>query len=123
MSVLGVGTRGILLWQRRSVFKRPRDGRLWLCCRLSYLAEDDVAPVQVRGVLRGDEELGPVGVGAGVGHREEPRLGVLQLEVLVLEPLPVDGLSRVFARMNMNLKSASRPASLPTLYPSLTPSI
>ena len=31
----------------------------------------------------GDEELGAVGVGARVGHREYPRLGVLQREVLI----------------------------------------
>ena len=31
----------------------------------------------------GDEELGSVGVLSGVGHGEETRLGVLQLEVFV----------------------------------------
>jgi len=32
---------------------------------------------------RGDEELGSVGVGPGIGHREKARLTVLQLEVLI----------------------------------------
>ena len=40
-----------------------------------------------------DEELRAVCVGAGVGHREDAGLGVLQLEVLVLELCAVDGLA------------------------------
>ena len=36
-----------------------------------------------KGRTSGDEELGSVGVLPGVGHREETRLGVLQLEVLI----------------------------------------
>ena len=35
------------------------------------LAEDDVAAVEPGAGDRGDEELGAVGVGAGVGHGEE----------------------------------------------------
>jgi hypothetical protein len=38
----------------------------------------------------GDEELRAVGVLAGVGHGQETWLGVLELEVLVLELLTVD---------------------------------
>lgn len=46
-------------------------------------------------VWQGDDIYGlaylrSVGVRAGVSHREKPRLGVLELEVLVLELLPVD---------------------------------
>jgi hypothetical protein len=36
--------------------------------------------------------LRAVGVGAGVGHAQQPRLGVLELEVLVVELAAVDGL-------------------------------
>ena len=41
----------------------------------------------------GDEELRSVGVGSSVGHGQETRSGVLQLEVLVVELLSVDGLT------------------------------
>ena len=34
-----------------------------------------------------------VGVGSGVGHGEETGLGVLEVEVLVVELLTVDGLA------------------------------
>ena len=78
---------------------------------LEDLAEDDVAAIEptrrryvnnqlssiimfqgelLRGQDSGDEELGAVGVGAGVGHGQEALLGVLQLEVLVGELLAVD---------------------------------
>jgi hypothetical protein len=60
---------------------------------VSNLAENDVATVQPRGNNGGDEELGAVGVGAGVGHGEQTRLVVLQLEVLIGELLTVDGLA------------------------------
>ncbi len=56
-------------------------------------AEDDVLPVQPGGLGRAQEELRAVGVGAGVGHGEDPRAGVLQLEVLVGELVAVDGLA------------------------------
>ena len=48
-----------------------------------------VAPV---GLDRAEEELRAVGVGAGVGHREDAGALVLELEVLVLELVAVDGL-------------------------------
>lgn len=41
----------------------------------------------------GHEELGAVGVGAGVGHGQETGSGVLGLEVLIGELGAVDGLS------------------------------
>ena len=41
----------------------------------------------------GDEELRAVGVGAGVGHGEEERTVVLELEVLIGELLTIDGLT------------------------------
>lgn len=80
------------------------------------LAEDDVAAVQPGGHDGGDEELGAVAgfnllahihnrtelsaawtdvirVGAGVGHGQQTRAGVLDLEVLIGELLAVDGLA------------------------------
>ena len=56
-------------------------------------AEDDMAAVEPRGDDGGDEELRAVGVGAGVGHGEEERLVVGELEVLVGELLAVDRLA------------------------------
>lgn len=46
--------------------------------------------VCLRGDDGGDEELGAVGVLAGVGHGQETLLGVLELEVLIGELLAVD---------------------------------
>jgi hypothetical protein len=43
-----------------------------------------------RGDDSGDEELGSVGVRAGVGHGELALLGVLELEVLILELVAVN---------------------------------
>lgn len=82
---------------------------------LKDLAEDDVAAVEpstphvsshssmtifclvlskrwecLRGNDSGDEELGAVGVLAGVGHGQQTGLGVLELEVLVGELVTVD---------------------------------
>jgi hypothetical protein len=37
------------------------------------LAEDNVLAVEPRGLDGAEEELGPVGVRAGVGHREDAR--------------------------------------------------
>jgi len=52
-----------------------------------------VLAVQPRGDDGCDEELGAVGIWAGIGHGEKTWLGVLDLEVLVLELLAVNGLS------------------------------
>lgn len=52
--------------------------------------EDHMPVVQPGGLHRGDEELGAVGIGAGVGHRHDARAGVLQLEVLITEFATVD---------------------------------
>ena len=56
------------------------------------LPEDDVAAVEPGGGHRGDEELGAVGVAAGVGHGEEAGRLVLDGEVLVRELGAVDRL-------------------------------
>ena len=45
--------------------------------------EDDVRVIEPRGDDGGDEELGAVGVLAGVGHGEQADLVVLELEVLI----------------------------------------
>ena len=77
---------------------------------VSDLAEDDVSAVEPRGDDGGDEELRAVAaillvdcivdgktmclrVRAGVGHGQQTRLVVLQLEVLIGELLAVDGLA------------------------------
>jgi hypothetical protein len=52
-----------------------------------------VLAVEPRGDDGGDEELGAVGVGSGVGHREEVGAVVAELEVLVGELVAVDGLA------------------------------
>ena len=60
---------------------------------LNNLTENGVLAVKPGGHNGGDEELGPVGVGAGVGHGQEPGLVVLLDEVLVGELGAVDGLT------------------------------
>ncbi len=46
-------------------------------------AKHDVLAVEVRRRHSGDEELAAVGVGAGIGHAEQPSADVLVLEALV----------------------------------------
>ena len=76
-----------------------------------HFAEDDVFAVEPGGNLGRDEELGAVGVFAGVGHAcvsyeflqpcisrdvvrtQKTLLAVLQLEVLILKLLPIDTLA------------------------------
>lgn len=53
------------------------------------LAEDNVLPIKMWGWHGGDEELGGVGVGPSVRHRQQPGRLVLHIEVLVLELVPV----------------------------------
>ena len=55
--------------------------------------EDDMLSIQMLGLGSAQEELGAVGVRAGVGHRQDSRSGVLQGEVLVLELVAIDGLA------------------------------
>ena len=57
------------------------------------LSEDHVLSVEPGAGDEGDEELGTVGVRAGIGHGEQVGLGVLQLEVFISEFLSVDGFS------------------------------
>lgn len=49
--------------------------------------EDGVLAIQPTGLDGADEELGTVGVGAGVGHGEDSGASVLQGEVLIGEPM------------------------------------
>ena len=58
-----------------------------------HLSEHDVFSVEPGRLDGGNEELTAVCVWAGVGHRQEAGLGVLQLEVLILELATVDGLT------------------------------
>jgi hypothetical protein len=60
---------------------------------LKNFAKDNMASVEPRGNCRGDEKLAAIGVFAGVGHAQKTSLAVLELEVLVGELGPVDGLS------------------------------
>jgi len=57
------------------------------------LAEDDVLAIEPTSNDGGDEELGSIGVGAGIGHGEHVWLLVLQLEVLIGKLLSKDGTS------------------------------
>lgn len=60
---------------------------------LNDFSEDDMLSVEPLGHNSGDEELGAVGVGSGIGHREQSGSTVLDLEVLVFELLTIDGFS------------------------------
>jgi len=60
---------------------------------LHDLSENDVLAVQPGGLGRANEKLGSVGVGSSIGHAQDSRSGVLQLEVLVFELVAVDGLA------------------------------
>jgi len=57
------------------------------------LAKDNVLAIQPRSNDGGDEELGTVGVGTGIGHGQETGSGVSFLEVLIGELLAIDGLA------------------------------
>lgn len=54
------------------------------------LAKDDMFSIKPRGDYRRDKELGPIGVGTGIGHGQEIWAGVLVLEVLIGKLLAVD---------------------------------
>ena len=57
------------------------------------LAEDDVLAVEMGGGSEAEEELGAVGVWAGVGHGEDTSASVSVGEVLIVELAAVDGLA------------------------------
>jgi hypothetical protein len=57
------------------------------------LTEDGVLAIEVREGVKSDEELGAVGVLAGISHREETTTDVLVDEVLILEFGAIDRLS------------------------------
>jgi len=60
---------------------------------LDDLSEDNMLAIQPRSLGSADKELRTVGVGSSVGHAEDARAGVLELEVLVLELVAIDGLA------------------------------
>jgi hypothetical protein len=51
----------------------------------SMHTENDMLAIEPGSHHGGDEELGSVGVGPGIGHREKANLFVLQIEVLIWE--------------------------------------
>ena len=57
------------------------------------LAKHDMLVVQVGSLYSGDEELGSIGVGAGVCHRQEERFVMFPGERLICELFSVDRLS------------------------------
>lgn len=57
------------------------------------LTEDDVLAIQPFGVSSADEELGSIGVRAGVGHGQGAHALVLEDKVLILELLAIDRLA------------------------------
>jgi len=59
---------------------------------IRHLAKDDMLAIQPARHHGRDEELGAVGVLAGVGHGQQSGLLVLEVEVLVGKLLAVDGL-------------------------------
>lgn len=80
----------------RTVYARiGGGGKRQLTDTLSFddLTECDMFVVEVGGWHSGDEELRSVGVGTGIGHRQEERLVVLPGERLVCELFTVDRLS------------------------------
>ncbi len=60
---------------------------------LNNFAEYDVLTVQPRARNSGQKELRAIGVWASVGHRQQTWLGVLELEVLVLEFVAINRLA------------------------------
>merc|ERR1719480_366381 len=60
---------------------------------LDDLSEHHVLAIEPLGLSGAEEKLGTVGVGPSVGHGEDSRSGVLQLEVLILELVAIDGLA------------------------------
>jgi len=60
---------------------------------LGHGTEDAMLAIQPGGLDGAQEELGSVGVGAGVGHGKNSGAGVLEGEVLVGELFTVDGLT------------------------------
>jgi len=57
------------------------------------LTKYDMFVVEVRSFHGGDEELGSVGVGASVGHRQKERLVMLPGESLIFKLFPIYRLS------------------------------
>ena len=95
-SALDDGRRAVLVLDRAAAGPaglEALDDGVGLGVAVGDLAEDDVAAVEPGGDDGGDEELGAVGVGAGVGHGQHEGLLVGELEVLVGELLAVDGLA------------------------------
>jgi len=57
------------------------------------LSKDDMLSIKPRSLGSTNEKLGTVGIGSSIGHAEDTGASVLELEVLVLELVAVDGLA------------------------------
>jgi hypothetical protein len=55
-----------------------------------YLTEYHMLAIEPASDHSSDEELRAVGIAASIGHAEQTFLGVLELEVLIIEPVAVD---------------------------------
>lgn len=75
-------------------------------------AKDNMAAVQPARDDGRDEELGSIGVRAGIRHREETRLRVFEGKVLVLELGPV----AVMSLISLEGRSARQPRHTWTLH-------
>lgn len=60
---------------------------------VSYAAEHNVLPIQPSSLHCAQEELRPISVGTSIGHGQDSRASVPQLEVLILKLLTIDGLA------------------------------
>jgi len=74
-----------------STLRSKRFNLLYNVHAINDLAEHDMLAVQPAGLSSAQKELGAVGVGAGIGHRQDAGTGVLQTKVFVLKLIAVDG--------------------------------
>ena len=57
---------------------------------LDHFTKHDVLAVEPGALYEGDKELAAIGVGTGIGHRQQVGLVMLELKVFISELLPVD---------------------------------
>lgn len=81
------------LWTYESLSKMCKERRLMTHHPFQNFSKDDMFAVQPGSSDSSDKELGTVGVFASIGHAEPARAIMLQLEVLIGEPVSIDALS------------------------------